>query len=109
MVTVGLDYDVVPGRETDFEDAYRAVAAALRGAPGHVRSRLYRDVERPGSYLIHSEWSDRDAFARFVRSPEFAGVTAWSRDGVLAGPPRHRVYEADGASGGSPSSAGASP
>lgn len=91
MITVGMDYEVLPGQERPFEEAFRAVAEALDGAPGHAGSRLYRDVERPGCYLIYSEWSDREAFLRFVRSAEFRAVTAWSRTAVLAGPPRHRI------------------
>jgi heme-degrading monooxygenase HmoA len=91
-VTVGLDYDVRPGCESAFEAAYRDLAAALRGVPGHVRSRLYRDVERPASYLIHSEWEDRESFTSFVHSEAFARLTDWGRAEILAAPPRHRVY-----------------
>jgi heme-degrading monooxygenase HmoA len=91
-----MDYDVRPGREAAFEGGYRGVAEALAGAPGHVRTRLYREVERPTSYLIYSEWSDREAFTRFLRSEAFARVTAWGRDEVLAGPPRHRILTPEG-------------
>ncbi len=91
MVTVGMHYDVVAGREADFEREVRGVVGLLRGAAGHTATHLYRDVERPGSYLIYSEWSDRAAFQAFTRSAAFAEVTGRGRDGLLLGPPRHHV------------------
>lgn len=91
MVTVGMDYDVLPGQEAAFERTVREVLARLEAAPGHTRTRLYRDVDRPASYLIHSEWSDRAAFLAFTHSDAFAQVTRRGRDEMLAGPPRHRI------------------
>lgn len=86
-----MHYDVLPGKEERFESAFREVLAGLESAAGHTRTRLYRDVQRPGSYLIYSEWKDREAFMGFVRSPAFAAVTTWGREEILAGPPRHHI------------------
>jgi len=91
---VGLDYDVRPGREEMFETAFRATVARLAEVPGHLRTRLYRDLDRPGSYLLCSEWADAAALAGFLRSAAFAAVTQWGR-GVLAGPPRHQLLGAE--------------
>jgi heme-degrading monooxygenase HmoA len=93
MVTVGLHYDVKPGREAEFEERFRDVRAALSAAPGHRWSRLFRDVDNPLSYLVYSEWDSRDAFMDFVRSDAFRATTAWAREEVLAAQPRHRVFE----------------
>lgn len=93
MVVVGMSYDVLPGKEGAFEAGFRAISGALSGTAGHVGTRLFRDVERPNSYLIHSEWSDREAFSRFIHSPAFTEATRWGREEILAGPPRHRVLE----------------
>jgi heme-degrading monooxygenase HmoA len=95
MVTVGMHYDVLPGREERFEGAVRDIVAQLQSAAGHTWTRLYRDVERPGSYLIYSEWADREAFMEFIRSPAFAGVTRWGREEIIAGPPRHHILTAE--------------
>lgn len=92
MVTIGMNYEVLPGKEALFEEKFRAVIEAFAGDSGHRRSRLYRDVEAPGSYLIHSEWESKDAFTAFLRSDAFRAVTAWGKDEILAGRPTHRVF-----------------
>lgn len=91
MVTVGMHYDVLPGKEAAFEDAQRGVVAQLRNAVGHTRTRLYRDVDRPGSYLIYSEWANREAFMAFTHSTAFAEVTRRGREEILSGPPQHHI------------------
>ena len=91
MVTVGLHYDVLPGRNAEFEERFGQVLAALADWPGHAGSRLFRDVWDKNSYLVYSEWSDREAFQKFVQSDVFAATAAWGHT-VLAGRPRHRVY-----------------
>lgn len=90
-----MSYDVLPGKEDAFEAAFRGIESILSGVPGHVLSRLFRDVNRPSAYLIYSEWSDRQAFAGFIRSDAFAQTTRWGREQILAGPPRHRILTAE--------------
>jgi heme-degrading monooxygenase HmoA len=92
MVTIGMNYEVLPGREALFEEKFRAVIDAFSRDAGHRRSRLYRDVEAPGSYLIHSEWDTKEAFTAFLRSDAFRDVTAWGKEQILAGRPQHRVF-----------------
>ena len=63
MITVGMNYHVIAGKQQEFEDKFAAVLAALRGAEGHSASNLWRDVADDASYLITSEWSDEEAFS----------------------------------------------
>lgn len=93
MITVGMNYHVLPGKETMFEDVFRAVLKVMNEMPGHAKSALYRDVNEPGKYLIVSEWNDRAAFDGFIRSERFRGVANWGKEQVLAGRPTHEVYE----------------
>lgn len=96
MVTIGMNYSVLPGKEAVFERAFEAVLGAMRAEEGHVRSTLFlaRGGESPGaSYLILSEWADQATFQRFVRSEAFGRVTRWGREEILAGPPRHELFE----------------
>jgi heme-degrading monooxygenase HmoA len=93
MVTVGMNYRVLPGKEAVFERAFKSVLAALEQSPGHSQSRLYRDVHDPQSYVIISEWSDRAVFEAFLRSEPFAKVTSWGAESILATRPTHKVYE----------------
>ena len=92
MVTVGMNYQVLAGKEEVFERAFMKVLEALKQSPGHTDSHLYRDVATPNSYLIVSEWGDKSAFDSFIRSESFAKVTNWGKEQILAGRPRHQVY-----------------
>ena len=66
MVTIGMNYDVQPGKENLFEEKFHAVLASFAAGSGHVNTRLYRDVATPQSYLIHSEWETREAVQKPV-------------------------------------------
>ena len=92
MITVGMNYEVLEGKNAEFEEGFRKVLAVMGDIPGHVRSRLFRDVDQAGSYLIHSEWETREAFTGFIRSEAFADVTRWGKEQILAGRPSHTVY-----------------
>ncbi len=92
MVTVGMNYTVLPGKETVFERAFGQVLAVMQAMPGHTLSHLYRDVAAANSYLIVSEWSDKAQFDAFIKSEQFAKVTNWGKEQILAGRPRHQVY-----------------
>jgi heme-degrading monooxygenase HmoA len=92
MTTIGMHYDVIPGKEKEFEKGFLSVIDQLKSVAGHVESKLYEDVSSTGSYLILSQWESRESFDRFIQSPEFAQVTAWGRAEILRGRPRHKVY-----------------
>ena len=92
MVTVGMNYQVLPGKEEVFERAFSQVIDTLRAAPGHTESHLYRDVAATSSYLIVSDWNDKAAFDTFIRSEAFAKLTNWGKEQILSGRPRHQVY-----------------
>ena len=69
MITVGMNYHVLPGKQHDFEEKFDAVIGALNAAPGHTSSTLWKDVADDASYLITSEWSDEQAFSDFISQP----------------------------------------
>lgn len=95
MVTIGMNYQVLEGKTEAFEKTFASIAEALRSAPGHVDSRLYRQVmSSQNQYLIVSEWSDEGAFQTFIRSDAFGRVTRWGLQDVLAGRPSHHIYGA---------------
>jgi len=93
MVTIGMNYRVVPGKEKAFEDVFAAVLKAMNDMEGHTKSALFKDVADPQQYLIMSEWSDKDAFDAFIASEQFRNVANWGKEQILAGRPSHEVYE----------------
>lgn len=92
MTTIGMHYDVLSGKENEFEKGFTAVAEHLRKVPGHLESKLYADVASPGTYLILSQWQTREAFDAFLRSPEFRSTTSWGKAEILRSRPKHKVY-----------------
>ena len=95
MITVGMNYTVLPGKGERFETAFDGVRNAMERDPGHRESHLYRDVTSPESYLIVSEWDDEKAFQTFVSSEAFARVVDWGKEEILAGRPQHKIYRED--------------
>jgi heme-degrading monooxygenase HmoA len=92
MTTIGMHYDVVPGKEEEFERGFVGVLEHLKQVQGHVESHMYEDVQSVGSYVILSQWATKEDFERFMQSPEFRQVVAWGKAEMLRGRPRHKVY-----------------
>ena len=96
MITVGMYYDVRPGKEREFETAFEKVIEVLGGQPGHKESFLYQQVKKPRSYAILSEWDDQAAFTAFIQSETFKQVVSWGKAEILETRPRHKVYGKEG-------------
>jgi heme-degrading monooxygenase HmoA len=92
MTTIGMQYDVIPGKEREFEQGFIGVIEHLKQVAGHVESKLYEDVQSTGSYLILSQWKSREEFDAFLQSEAFRKVTSWGKAEILRGRPRHKVY-----------------
>lgn len=92
MVTIGMNYKVIPGKEETFEKAFNNVLNAMAEIEGHTESFLFKDVNSPASYLITSKWTSEDAFKVFIASDAFKKVTNWGSENILAGRPEHTVY-----------------
>jgi heme-degrading monooxygenase HmoA len=92
MITIGMNYRVLRGKEEHFERMFRNVLESLQSVAAHGKSALYRDVSDLQSYLIVSEWDSEDAFDAFIQSEQFRGVANWGQEGILAGRPVHTVY-----------------
>ncbi len=93
MITVGMNYHVIEGKQQDFEEKFAAVIGALNAAEGHTSSTLWKDVADGASYLITSEWTDEAAFTEFIRSEAFRNVTNWGKEQILSGRPQHKIYK----------------
>ena len=70
MVTIGMNYHVLPGKESVFEAAVAKVVDTMKGIDGHEESHLYKEVgDAEPAYLIVSRWASEDAFRAFSPSP----------------------------------------
>ena len=96
MITVGMYYDVRPGKEQQFEAMFDKVIEVLGGQPGHKESFLYKQVKKPNSYAILSEWDSQQAFTAFITSEIFRNVANWGKAEILEARPRHKIYGKEG-------------
>ncbi len=101
MITVGMNYSVIPGKDELFVSVFAKVMAAMSGISGHVKTRLLRDAFNQHEYVVLSEWSDEGAFEEFIRSDRFRNVANWGKENVLAGRPVHQILHAAEAGSGS--------
>ena len=92
MVTIGMNYRVLPGKEETFENAFNKVVHAMRNVAGHTETHMFREINDPRHYLIVSKWNDRGAFDGFIASDAFRSVANWGKEQILAGRPSHEVY-----------------
>lgn len=96
MVTIGMNYFVIPGKEQIFEDACANVIQTMEGIDGHDTSSLYHQVGAGKPiYLIVSRWQNEDAFKAFIASDAFKKVTDWGALHILSGRPQHTTYQHD--------------
>ena len=74
MVTIGMNYSVLPGKEETFENAFKKVVHAMGSIDGHSDTQMYRNIANAQEYLIVSLWSDKGAFDGFIASDTFKNV-----------------------------------
>jgi len=92
MITVGMNYEVIEGKQDEFEKVFAKVLSIMKGMEGHGESHLYRDVSSPRSYMIVSGWTDQNAFDAFIASEQFRNVANWGKEKILASRPRHEIF-----------------
>ena len=95
MTTIGMQYEVKPGKEEEFEQGFLRVLEVLKTLPGHVESHLYEDVASVGSYIILSRWATKADYEAFLRSDAFKSAVAWGKAEILRSRPKHQVYRDD--------------
>ncbi len=92
MVTIGMNYVVLKGKEETFEKAFNKVVKAMGGIDGHSETHMFREINDPQQYLIISQWSKKEAFDAFIASETFKNVANWGKEEILVGRPKHEVY-----------------
>ena len=95
LTTIGMHYDVLPGKEADFVASFLKTVEVMKTLPGHLESHLYEDVQSKGSFVILSSWATKADFEAFIHSPQFAAVTSRGSASLLRNRPRHKVYTHD--------------
>jgi heme-degrading monooxygenase HmoA len=64
-------FEVEPGHEEAFVEAWSEFAAWVSERPGARTLRLVRDVRNAGRFVSVGQWDDADAIRAWKNSPEF--------------------------------------
>ena len=73
MILEAAFLNVVRGRESAFEAAFRRASRIIAAAPGYVSLEIQRCVEVPNRYLLLVRWERlEDHTAGFRKSPAYA-------------------------------------
>ena len=90
-------FQIVRGREADFERVWAERDTHLDGVPGFLEFRLLRGPEADDHtlYASHSIWTDREAFETWTRSEAFrkAHAGAGGRRDLYLGHPHFEGFE----------------
>jgi heme-degrading monooxygenase HmoA len=93
---------VNPGREAEFEEGWRTRESFLQGFEGFIHFALLKGDE-PGDYVSHTTWRSRADFLAWAQSDAFRKAhSVRTPDGIIAGHPRARFYDAVIEEAGSP-------
>ncbi|GAA1176984.1 antibiotic biosynthesis monooxygenase family protein [Nesterenkonia xinjiangensis] len=81
MITEQAILPVLPGREADFEDAFRQARPLISGMAGFLGLELLRSRETPHEYLLLVRWETVEHHTEGFRgSPEYARWKALLHD-----------------------------
>ena len=87
-------FSVSPGREREFEEGWRTRESYLSGFDGFVHFSLLKSDEA-GEYVPHTIWRSREDFLQWTQSEAFKKAhSVRTAEGVLAGHPRARFFDA---------------
>lgn len=85
-------FNVTPGREQDFVEAFKGRAGAVDGVPGFLGLDVLKPVGE-GRFISMGRWASREAFEAWTRSDAFKQGHARRHPGLFTGHPQLEIYE----------------
>jgi heme-degrading monooxygenase HmoA len=87
MVLEVADFQVTPGAEEDFTNAYRGIKDVLTSTPGCRSVRMARGVESPSRFVLLVEWDSIEAHEQTFRASDRFGRWRAAIGPFFASPP----------------------
>jgi heme-degrading monooxygenase HmoA len=87
MVLEVADFQVTPGAEEDFTNAYRGIKDVLTSTPGCRSVRMARGVESPSRFVLLVEWDSIEAHEQNFRASDRFGRWRAAIGPFFASPP----------------------
>lgn len=79
-VRATLTFRVKEGAGDAFEQAWRRIAERVKEHPDSLRQTLARDPEDPRTFVMTSDWANRESFSEFERSRDQEELTGPLRE-----------------------------
>lgn len=93
MILVMNRFNVTPGREDDFEEAFRNRAGLIDGMPGFMGLDMLRPASPGGVFISMSRWASMEAFEGWTKSEAFRRAHGKRHEGMFQGHPVLEIFE----------------
>ncbi|MCC6464280.1 MAG: antibiotic biosynthesis monooxygenase [Planctomycetes bacterium] len=93
MIIVMNRFRVTPGREVDFEEAFKGRARLIDGMPGFLGLDVLRPSEPGGVFISMARWAGMAEFKAWTESEQFRQGHGRRHPGMFVGPPQLEIYE----------------
>lgn len=87
MVVEIAAFEITPGREAEFADAYAGAKHLLEATDGFRTARMTRGVESPSRFVLLVEWDTVEAHEKGFRASERFGAWRAAIGPFFAAPP----------------------
>ena len=92
MITLVAIAQAKPGKEKDLQEILLALVPQTRQEAGSINYDLHRSLGKPGVFMFHENWADRDALQKHSKMPYMIDLRAKTAD-LLAEPLQIELYE----------------
>lgn len=92
MITLVAVAQAKPGKEELLRETLLALVPQTRQETGCVNYDLHRSISKPGVFMFHENWADREALQKHSKMPYMLDSRAKMSD-LLAEPIQIELYE----------------
>ena len=93
MILVMNRFTVTPGRELDFEEAFKGRAKLVETLPGFMGFDVMRPTDADGVFISMTRWRSMQDFENWTNSEAFKQGHARKHTGMFAGHPELEIFE----------------
>jgi heme-degrading monooxygenase HmoA len=93
MILVMNRFNVTPGREKDFEEAFKGRAKLVETLPGFMAFDVLRPTTEDGVFISMTRWASMKAFEDWTNSDAFKQGHSRKHPGMFGGHPKLEIYE----------------
>lgn len=93
MILVMNRFSVTPGREADFEEAFKGRAKLIDQMPGFMGLDMLRPAGKEDVFISMARWRSMADFEAWTSSDAFKQAHSRRHPGMFTGHPQLEIYE----------------